>query len=206
MVQNANQAVALLASVQHLKLLPRTGWFFAGITQPESVAEHSFAVSWLAILLAEQVNHTWESQGLTAPLDLGKIMQIALVHDLAESVLTDLPKRSTELIGKAVKHQAEATVMQELFRQMPNGAQYVACWQEYADGVTPESRLVRDADKLEMLHQALCYEQGGQRNLGEFWQEQPWHYPASRSLLEELHRLRLMLDIDLQKSFVPSLH
>ena len=193
-MQYANEVVAMLASIQHLKLLPRTGWLFAGITQPESVAEHSFAVSWLAILLAEQVNHAWESQGLTAPLVLGKIMQIALVHDLAESVLTDLPKRSTELIGKTVKYQAEATVMQQLFRQMPNGAHYVACWQEYADGATPEGRLVRDADKLEMLHQALCYEQGGQRNLGEFWQEQAWHYPASRTLLAELHRLRLMLD------------
>jgi putative hydrolases of HD superfamily len=193
-VQYANEAVALLASIQHLKLLPRTGWFFAGITQPESVAEHSFVATWVAILLAEQVNQSWESQGLATPLDLGKIMQIALVHDLAESVLTDLPKRSTDLIGKAVKYQAEATVLQQLFQQMPNGDRYVACWQEYADGATPEARLVRDADKLEMIHQALCYEQGGQRNVGEFWQEQLWHYPASQSLVEELQRLRLLLD------------
>jgi len=94
-------------------------------------------------------------------------------------------------------------VLQQLFRQMPNGDHYVACWQEYADGATPEGRLVRDADKLEMIHQALCYEQGGQRNLGEFWQEQSWHYPASRSLLEELHRLRFMLDKSLSNHQQP---
>ncbi len=180
-----------LAHIQYLKQLPRTGWLFAGIRQPESIAEHSFALSWLAIFLAEEINTNYSVQGLTAPLQLTQIIQIALVHDLAESVLTDLPKRSTELIGKAVKRQAEGDALAQFFYQMPNGAHYLACWHEYAEGVTPEGRLVRDADKLEMVHQALCYEQTGQRNLQEFWQDHQWHYPASRNLFDELCRLRL---------------
>ncbi len=179
-----------LAHIQYLKQLPRTGWLLAGIRQPESIADHSFAMSWLAIFLAEAINTNYALQGLTAPLQVAHIIQIALVHDLAESVLTDLPKRSTELIGKAVKQQAEADALAQLFRQMPNGAHYCACWQEYADGATPEGRLVRDADKLEMVHQALRYEQTGQRNLHEFWQDHQWHYPASRNLFDELCRLR----------------
>lgn len=180
----------LLTHLQALKHLPRTGWLLAGISQPESVAEHSFLMSWLALLLAEQVNSSYVTQGLTQPLDLGKVAHIALVHDVAESILTDLPKRSTDLLGKATKYQAEATAMQQLFQQMPNSAYYIGCWQEYADGATPEGRLVRDADKLEMIHQALCYEQNGQRNLAEFWQAHAWHYPASQNLFEELWRLR----------------
>lgn len=179
-----------LPHLQALKLLPRMGWLFAGIAHPESVAEHSFVMSWLALLLAEQINTDYSTQGLTQPLDIAKIAHIALVHDVAESILTDLPKRSTDLLGKQTKYQAEATAMQHLFQQMPNGAYYVGCWQEYAEAATPEARLVRDADKLEMIHQALCYEQTGQRNLAEFWQAHVWHYPASQNLFEELCRLR----------------
>ena len=179
-----------LTYVQALKHLPRMGWLFAGITQPESVAEHSFVMSWLALLLAEQINTAYPTQGLSQPLDIAKVTHIALVHDVAESLLTDLPKRSAELLGKSAKYQAEATAMQQIFQQMPNRAYYIGCWQEYADAATPEGRLVRDADKLEMIHQALCYEQNGQRNLAEFWQTQAWHYPASQNLFEELCRLR----------------
>ena len=181
---------ARLAHVQALKQLPRTGWLLAGIRQPESVADHSFAMSWLAILLAETINVDYRAQGLTAPLQVAHLLQIALVHDLAECLLTDLPKRSTELIGKEVKHQAEADALAQFFQQMPNRAHYQACWQEYVEGITPEGRLVRDADKLEMIHQALCYEQTGQRNLHEFWQGHQWHYPASRNLFDEFCRFR----------------
>ncbi len=179
-----------LTYVQVLKQLPRTGWLFAGVAQPESVAEHSFVMSWLALLLAEQINLAYQEQGLSQPLDVAKVAQIALVHDLAESILTDLPKRSTDLLGKAVKHEAEAFAMRQICRQLPNHAYYLACWQEYVDAATPEGRLVRDADKLEMIHQALCYEQAGQRNLGEFWQAHQWYYPISRNFFEELGRLR----------------
>lgn len=188
--QPLSSALLFLTHVQALKQLPRTGWLFAGVAQPESVAEHSFVLSWLALLLAEQINQAYTAQGLNQPLDVARIAQIALVHDLAESILTDLPKRSTDLLGKAVKHQAEALAMQQICRQLPNHAHYLACWQEYVDGTTPEGRLVRDADKLEMIHQALCYEQAGQRNLAEFWQGHQWHYAASRNFFEELCRLR----------------
>lgn len=196
----SNQPLVFLAHVQALKQLPRTGWLFAGVAQPESVAEHSFVLSWLALLLAEQINLAYPAQGLNQPLDVARVVQVALVHDLAESILTDLPKRSTDLIGKAVKHQAEALAMQQIFQQLPNHAYYLACWQEYVDGATPEGRLVRDADKLEMIHQALCYEQTGQRNLAEFWQAHEWHYPVSRNFFEELCRLRSNTDSSLTKA------
>lgn len=189
-MSEAQATAARMAQVQYLKHLPRTGWLFAGIPQPESIAEHSFAVSWLAIFLAETINTNYRAQGLTAPLQIARILHIALVHDLAESSLTDLPKRSTELIGKRTKHQAEAAALAQIFDAMPNGTHYQACWQEYADGTTPEGRLVHDADKLEMIHQAFVYEQTGQRNLHEFWQGHEWYYPASRNLFDELCRLR----------------
>ena len=169
-----------------MKLLPRTGWLFAGIRQPESIADHSYATIWLALLLTEEINQQWAAQGLSAPLDRHRVMQIALVHDLAESILTDLPKRSTDLVGKVVKHQAEATATEQLLHELPNGATYIACWHEYTAAATPESHVVRDADKLEMVAQALRYEEMGHRKLQEFWEGHQWHYSASERLWQAL--------------------
>lgn len=73
----------LLKAIHHLKLLPRTGWLFAGVRQPESVKkEHSYATCWLALLLAEEINTQWQQAGLAAPLNINQVVLIALVHDL----------------------------------------------------------------------------------------------------------------------------
>jgi putative hydrolase of HD superfamily len=170
----------LIERINDLKHLPRTGWLLAGVSFPESVAEHSFVTTLLAWQLAEAVNADWATQGLQKPLDIARILHMALVHDLAESLLTDLPKRSTDLLGRVAKHEAEARAMEQLFTNVPGGDQAFALWTEYAATETAEARLVHDADKLEMVHQALCYEARGQRNLDEFWQGHIWHYPVSQ--------------------------
>jgi putative hydrolase of HD superfamily len=175
----------MLQAATTLKRLPRTGWLFAGVVQPESVADHCWATALLALSLAAWVNRDPAAAGLGAPLDAGRVAQIAVVHDLAESVVTDLPRRATQLLGKDVKHQAEAKALAQLTRELPN-ADFLALWQEYSELATPEGRLVHDADKLEMVHQALAYEQAGNQNLGEFWQEYHWHYQVSEEMYAAL--------------------
>jgi len=186
----ASSLLTLLDQINHLKQLPRTGWLFAGVTQVESIADHSFAVTLLALILAETINTDWAAHGLAGPLDVDHVVKVALVHDLAESLLTDLPKRSADLLGKAVKHAAEERAMASLLADVPNAAMYQQLWTEYDSGATPEARLVRDADKLEMVHQALCYERRGQTNLEEFWQGYTWHYAASQTLFAHLQQSR----------------
>lgn len=186
----AGSLFALLNQINHLKQLPRTGWLFAGVAQVESVADHSFAVTVLALLLTEEINTDWAAHGLDKPLDSERVIKIALIHDLAESILTDLPKRSTDLLGRAVKHAAEARALTHLLSAVPNAELYHQLWSEYATDATPEARLVRDADKLELVHQALCYERRGQTNLQEFWEGYTWHYQISKTLFEHLARSR----------------
>lgn len=181
-----SKTTTFLHHIGDLKLLPRMGWLFAGIRQPESIADHSYATAWTALYLAEAINRQWQDEGLDAPLDLLRVVQIALVHDVAESILTDLPKRSSDLVGKEHKHRAEAEATSQIFADMPNGAEYVACWHEYTAAQTPESRIVRDADKAEMLVQALRYESMGIRNLHDFWEGHRWFYQASAELCREL--------------------
>jgi putative hydrolase of HD superfamily len=184
---------ALFEYLEHgsvLKRLPRTGWLLNGVVPCESVADHSLAVALLAIGLAETVNEDWAAEGLVRPLDVGQVVTIAVVHDLAEGLLTDLPKRSTELLGKEVKHAAEAKAMAIILGAVANGDKYLRLWEDYNSAASPEARLVRDADKLEMMHQALVYERAGQRNLEEFWEAGIWHFAAAARVYAELRRKR----------------
>lgn len=153
-----------------------------GIANPESVADHSHATALLAMLLAEQINTDPAAQGLDRPLDVGRVLQIAVIHDLAESLVTDLPHRTTRLIGKDVKHQAEAAALWEICVGWPDAERIVDMWTDYAGQRSPEARLVRDADKLELAHQATEYAATGHRNVGEFLEGHDFHYPISVDL------------------------
>ena len=183
-------AQQILSAATTLKRLPRTGWLFAGVAQPESVADHSWATALLALTLAGWINEEPSAYGLSSPLDMGRVAQIAVVHDLAESVVTDLPRRVTELLGKDVKHRAEATALAQITSGLPASADFVSLWREYSELATPEGRLVQDADKLEMVHQALAYEQAGNQNLGEFWEQYSWHYSVSEEVYADLVKTR----------------
>jgi putative hydrolase of HD superfamily len=179
----------LLQAAAALKMMPRSGWLMAGVASPESVADHSWATATLALAMTAVVNRDPAANGLVKALDAGRVAQIALVHDLAESVVTDLPRRATYLLGKEIKHRAEAQAMAQLTHDFPE-ADFVALWQEYSALSSPEGRIVHDADKLEMVHQALWYERAGNRNLGEFWQEYQWFYPVSEEIYASLVEAR----------------
>ncbi|MBX3000652.1 MAG: HD family hydrolase [Caldilineaceae bacterium] len=181
----------LIDRVGDLKFLPRTGWLLAGVTGAESVADHSCGVALIALFLAETINADWTAQGIDEPLRVDQVMALALIHDLAESLLTDLPRRSSSLLGESVKHSVETQAMHEILDHLPNGAYYHNLWQSYNTASTPEARLIKDVDKLEMAAQALRYAQRGHRNLQEFWQGRHWHYPISQSLFEQLLRRHL---------------
>lgn len=182
--------VAFLDETNRLKLLPRTGWLLNGVQPCESVADHSFATALLALSLAGAVNADWSAAGLDGPLDVGRVAQLALLHDLPESVVTDLPKRSAELLGAQAKRNAEESAMTGLIQGLAHGQDYLALWREYADAGTPEARLVRDADKLEMVHQALQYERRGVRTLDEFWRDHRWHFLVAEQVFATLRQMR----------------
>ena len=171
-----------LDHVNDLKQLPRMGWLLAGVASPESVADHTCAVALLALALAERINADWQAEGLAQPLDVGRVLRVALLHDLAESILTDLPKRSSDLIGKPVKHAAESSAMRLILAGLPQHDEWLALWCEYDAASTPEARLVRDADMLEMIHQATRYMRRGQTNLGEFLRDHAWSYRLCEQL------------------------
>ena len=182
--------VSVLAHAATLKRLPRMGWLLSGVTPCESVADHTTGVALLTLALADAINVDWRQAGLEQPLDTGRAVTLALLHDLAESVVTDLPKRSAHLLGAEVKRRAEADAFAAIVAELPNHDDYTTAWNECAHNASPEAWLVHDADALEMVHQALRYEQAGHRTLDEFWQGHRFHYRLCEHLFEVLHKLR----------------
>jgi len=172
--------LALYMQVATLKLLPRTGWLQRGIPSPESVAEHTFGVAALALLIGDTIDG----------VDRGKLLAIAMLHDLAEALLSDLPASAKRFIGAERKHDAERRALEEMLARMDNRAEYLALWEEYACGCSREARLVKGIDRIEMLAQALSYERAGSRALGEFWEDiaEGWgdEFPILRELAAEI--------------------
>jgi len=136
--------------VSGLKRLRRSGWVERGVEDPETVAEHSYAVALLSMLLAEL-------RGLD-PLEAARI---ALIHDLPEAVLGDLTPREKRLVEGLGERELE--VVEDLAKSMPEeiGSRYLEAWRSYSAGGDPVARLVRAVDKLEMGLQALEYAKAG---------------------------------------------
>lgn len=149
-------AVAFLHEIGFLKKVPRAGWFIAGVDRPESVAEHSFRVAVVGIMLATM-------QGA----DAGRTALLCLLHDSPETRIGDVPS-----VGRAYVHTVKAeAVSNHQTAAMPDALSSIfqGLVQEYEAGETTEAQLAHDADKIEMLLQAREYESHGQYNT-EPWQ------------------------------------
>ena len=171
----------LLLQAGRLKTTPRTGWLQRGVPAAESVADHSHGVAVAALMLCSVVD---------AELDRAAVLTMAVVHDLAESVTGDLSLGASRLLPPGAKALAEAAAMDELAAGLDFGTEWRAAWDEFEAQRTPEARLVRDADRLDLLAQALAYElTTGTRALDEFWSFAPpesFNLPVSRAIAAAL--------------------
>lgn len=175
----------LLLQANRLKALPRTGWMPPGIVHPESVADHSYGVAFLSLILAQAVDES---------LDRAELLTIALLHDLPESHITDIPYSALRFIAPQAKRAGELDALDDILQAFPFGAQYRELWLDFEDRRTPESRLVRDADRLELMIQAYVYEMStGNRRLQEFWNSASnftFEYSISQQLFAALKQRR----------------
>jgi putative hydrolase of HD superfamily len=141
-------AAAYLFEIGSLKNLPRAGWLRLGIRSPESVAEHSFRVGITGMILAA-----------IEGADVGHTSALCLLHDAAETRITDVTA-----IGRAyITTEPPEKVSADQTAEMPEKAAKVLrdLVAEYEAGATIESKVARDADKLESLLQAVEYQAQG---------------------------------------------
>jgi putative hydrolase of HD superfamily len=139
--------------VLELKKVPRKGWKSkANIERPESVADHSYGTAIMAMVLSD-----------LQKLDTHKIIKMALLHDLAETITGDF---MPEEISKEIKNTSEKDAMKEILTKLPESVaeEYAKIWQEYLQANTKESTLLHDIDKMEMAIQAVKYSSEGISN------------------------------------------
>lgn len=177
----ADRLCDLLLQTGRLKTTPRTGWRQRGVRGGESVADHSHGVAVAALMLCDLVG---------SEVDRAAVLTMAVVHDLPESVTGDLSLGASRLLPPGAKAAAEAAAMDELAAGLGFFRRWRAAWEEFEAQATIEARLVRDADRLDLLAQALAYElAAGTRELEEFWSFAPpgsFHLDASRDIAAAL--------------------
>ncbi len=126
----------LLLETATLKRMPRTGWAMRGVPHVESVAEHSFGTALVALALAEAA----AAEEQAGPFDVEQVLIMALLHDLAEVRLTDLPASAVRLIPPEVKSQAEAAAISDLLAPLPAAGRLAALWQAFEDSLQPRGQ------------------------------------------------------------------
>jgi putative hydrolase of HD superfamily len=153
------EALLLVHFFDRLASLPRTGWLLRGVVDPESIAEHCFGVCVVATLLIDDLR----ARGVT--LDGERVLRMAIVHDAAEAFTGDIPMPAKTDALRAALESAEASLLAQV---LP--ARELALWTEAERGTSIEARVVKAADKIQMLAKALTYEKQRRGRLDEFWQ------------------------------------
>lgn len=154
--------------VSLLKQKKRTGWLDKKIPDPESIADHMYRMSLIAMSLDAGSLEKDEKKP-----DLSLCVKIALVHDIAESLVGDItPKDPT--VGKAEKHDREYKTIKYLSSIVePYNPKYAEeltnLWLDYEYQRNPEGSIVKDIDKYELLIQTFEYERLHNRKLDEFY-------------------------------------
>ncbi|MEV6303891.1 HD domain-containing protein [Actinoplanes sp. NPDC051861] len=127
-----------------LKRVRRTGWWHAGVRDPESVAEHTMRTAQLAALIAAEEG-----------ADPARAAFLALWHDTQETRTGDLPHTANAYLAKP----DPTRITKDQTERLPETAREAirSAVDEYEARRTLEAVCAKDADKLEMLLQAVEY-------------------------------------------------
>ena len=145
------------------KRLPRSGWVREKVNDPESVAEHSFRVGALVMVLSDKLGYK---------LDKEKLLTMALLVALGELATGDVVTGRGEHIDIKKRDEMERQEregIREMFDKIGDSEKYSAIYDEMIGRATPEAKAFWQLDRLEMALQALEYEEEQGKNLEEFF-------------------------------------
>ena len=114
---------------------PRSGYWYLGSGE-QSLAEHSYRAVHIGLALAT----------LAGDVDVGKVMQMCLLHDLAEGRTSDL-----NYVHQMYVSSDEESALRDITSAVPFGGFIEKVLAEYKERVSKESLLAKDADNLELL-------------------------------------------------------
>lgn len=184
-------AVEFARLVGRLKVTPRTGWVRRGVPKYESVADHSWSVAALCLLLPNN-------------FDVTKCIAMGVLHDFAESITGDICPGDN--ISKEEKVRMEAKATEQIASLLSQACgetdgnssqssvqQLMALFHEYEKRESKEAVAVKDLDLLDMIVQASEYEELFGLDLGEFFVGTPvsrFRTPELQNIAQEVHNQR----------------
>lgn len=149
--------------VERLKINKRTGWLHHRIEKAESIADHMYRMALLSLLLPGKEEGT-SDEGVgndeKTLLDLGKCVQLCIVHDLAEAEVGDLTPKDGVDPKEKLRREAAAIqyLVHDLLGSSAAGLRIERLWNEYEARETAEAKVVKDLDRFELCLQAVEYE------------------------------------------------
>ncbi|EGO59327.1 hypothetical protein NEUTE1DRAFT_79310 [Neurospora tetrasperma FGSC 2508] len=164
--EGSDSPIGYFHLLERLKTTKREGWTRFAINRGESISDHMYRMSMMTMLAPAS---------LAEKIDVNRCIKMALIHDMAESLVGDITP--VDNVPKTEKNRREASTMDYITKRLlgnvdggKQGEQIRAIWQEYEDSKTLESLFVHDIDKIELLLQMVEYEKRakGKLDLGEF--------------------------------------
>ena len=135
-MHNLDPVVDFLFEAGILAKTPRSWASFLGSGE-QSVAEHINRVTYIGYCLAH----------LSAePVDVGKVVQLCMFHDISESRISDL-----NYVHQKYTTRLEEKAHEDLVAPLPFGAHMRALIDEYEARETREAVFAKEADNLELL-------------------------------------------------------
>jgi len=182
--QSSQSVVDFMDIVGKSKKLLRSGWINEKIKDPESVAEHSFRVSVLAMVISDSLG-----------LDKEKLIKMALIHDLGEVITGDIVWSSGNIIDikkRTEKEKMEKLGLERIFKILENSDEYKKIFEEMIERSSEEAKIFWQIDKLEMAMQALEYERDEYKNLEKFFVNADLQIetPLLRKIFDEILKRR----------------
>lgn len=172
-ILETKQLIASLSHIYDLKTIPRSGWIQSGI-EPlgvESIASHSYGMALLIMYLRSAL--------IANGVNVERALNMALIHDIAESIVGDLTPQDE--VDEGTKYAAEAAALQKIVSQVSEGEYFQELWEEFESIGSLEAQVVKRIDKLDMLIQAFHYEKKYRLRLDSFWENMDELFMGSES-------------------------
>ena len=138
-VMNSEEYLEILHVAERLKDTPRH--CTTTNRRPESVAEHSWRVSLMAMLLRQEF----------PDVNIDRVVDMCLIHDLGECFTGDIPT----FVKTDLDRSTEDSLLQQWVTALPGGiSKYLSeLYAEMDQQITVEAKLYKALDKLEALIQ-----------------------------------------------------